>query len=208
MGLRARPRPTKPLIRRQEVHVDLEDERGHGRPVDLVGANNVLVGFGGAGRDVPASIAVLLRQEELADLGVPIVPGGSPGLIARLDGVIVKVEAASKPTSRPRDCIANQLPPSGRRQGRSDHGIQRSGMMPIPVTPSLSVTTSVDRRGPPSMPRRAGYPGPEQMARKMLRNVEKRGVHAARNGPSEHRKCWQRFELGIHNLNRWTVKCC
>src|SRR5208337_684795 len=31
--------------------------------------------------------------------------------------------------------------------------------------------------------RRAGYPWPEQMARKMLRNVEKRGVHTARNGP-------------------------
>jgi hypothetical protein len=32
--------------------------------------------------------------------------------------------------------------------------------------------------------RRAGYPWTEQMARKMLRNVEKRGVQAARNGPS------------------------
>src|SRR5208283_1716182 len=32
--------------------------------------------------------------------------------------------------------------------------------------------------------RRAGYPWPEQMARKMLRNVEKRGVQAARNGPN------------------------
>ena len=30
--------------------------------------------------------------------------------------------------------------------------------------------------------RRTGYPWTEQMARKMLRNVEKRGVHAARNG--------------------------
>ncbi len=29
--------------------------------------------------------------------------------------------------------------------------------------------------------RRAGYPWPEQMARKMLRNVEKRGVQAAIN---------------------------
>ena len=41
------------------------------------------------------------------------------------------------------------------------------------------------------------------MARKMLRNVEKRGVHAARNGPSEDRKCWQSFELGIHGLKSW-----
>ncbi len=45
-------------------------------------------------------------------------------------------------------------------------------------------TTSVNHRGPLSMSRRVGYPWPEQMARKMLRNVEKRGVHAARNGPS------------------------
>jgi hypothetical protein len=100
------------LIRRQKVHVDLEDERGHGSPVVLVGADNALVGFGGAGRDVPASIAVLLRREQLADLKVPIVPGGSPGLITGLEGIVVEVEAASKPTSRPRDCIANQLPPS------------------------------------------------------------------------------------------------
>ena len=54
---------------------------------------------------------------------------------------------------------------------------------------------------------RARYPRPEQMARKMLRNVEIRGVHAAGNGPSSDRKCWQRLELGIHGLNRWTVKC-
>ncbi len=51
--------------------------------------------------------------------------------------------------------------------------------------------------------RRAGYPGPEQMDRKMLRFVEKRGFHAARNGPSEDRKCWQHFELGIHGLKSW-----
>jgi len=37
----------------------------------------------------------------------------------------------------------------------------------------------------------------------MLRNVEKRGVQAARNGPSEDSKCWQRARLGIHGLNRW-----
>src|SRR5271157_4136860 len=36
---------------------------------------------------------------------------------------------------------------------------------------------------------------------------EKRGVQAARNGPSEDSKCWQRVELGIHWMNRWTVKC-
>ena len=45
-------------------------------------------------------------------------------------------------------------------------------------------TTSLNRQSPPSIPRRAGYPGTEQMSRKMLRNVEKRAVHTARNGPS------------------------
>src|SRR5271165_7175707 len=48
-----------------------------------------------------------------------------------------------------------------------------------------------------------GHPWTEQMSRKMLRYVEKRGVHAARNGPSEDRKCWQRVELGIHGLKSW-----
>jgi hypothetical protein len=51
--------------------------------------------------------------------------------------------------------------------------------------------------------RRAGSPWPEQMARKMLRNVEKRGVHAAGNAPSEDRKCWQGVELCIHGLRSW-----
>src|SRR5208337_3176633 len=68
-----------------------------------------------------------------------------------------------------------------------------------------------DRGEPPGSTalaaRRAGYPWTEQMDRKMLRNVEIRGVHAAGNGPSSDRKCWQRLELGIHGLNRWTVKC-
>ena len=32
---------------------------------------------------------------------------------------------------------------------------------------------------------------------------EKRGVHAARNGPSADSKCWQRIELGIHGLKSW-----
>jgi len=36
--------------------------------------------------------------------------------------------------------------------------------------------------------RRAGYPYSEQMNRKMLRNAEKRGVHTARNGPSERER--------------------
>jgi hypothetical protein len=64
-----------------------------------------------------------------------------------------------------------------------------------------------DRGEPPGSTalaaRRARYPRPEQMARKMLRNVEIRGVHAARNGPSEDRKSWQHIELGIHGLRSW-----
>jgi hypothetical protein len=66
---------------------------------------------------------------------------------------------------------------------------------------TLSTTFSVNRRGSAvAAARRAGYPWTEQMARKMLRNVEKRGVQAARNGPSEDSKCWQRIELGIHGV--------
>ena len=40
-----------------------------------------------------------------------------------------------------------------------------------------------------------------------LEKSEKRGVQAARNAPCEDRKCWQRVELSIHGLNRWTVNC-
>jgi len=36
---------------------------------------------------------------------------------------------------------------------------------------------------------------------------EKRGVQAARNGPGEDGKWWQRIELGIQGLNRWAVNC-
>ena len=55
--------------------------------------------------------------------------------------------------------------------------------------------------------RRAGSPWPEQMDRKMLRFVEKTRNSHRQNAPSVDRKCWQRLELGIHGLNRWTVKC-
>ena len=77
-------------------------------------------------------------------------------------------------------------------------------MMPIPVTPSLSVTASVDRRGPPSMPRaELGIHGLNRWAVKSREKSEKRAVHAAGNGPSANRKCWQRIELGIHGLKSW-----
>src|SRR5208337_4541697 len=75
-----------------------------------------------------------------------------------------------------------------------------------PTTTSLSRSTPHAPRSLGSTvgaTRRTGYPWPEQMDRKMSRNVEKRGVHAARNGPSEDTKCWQRVELGIHGLKSW-----
>jgi len=43
-------------------------------------------------------------------------------------------------------------------------------------------------------------------AGKSLEKSEKRAVQAARNGPSEDSKCWQRVEPDIHSLNRWPVK--
>ncbi len=68
--------------------------------------------------------------------------------------------------------------------GLRGRGVRR--LLPEPATDRdcSSSTTSVSHRGPPSMTRRVGYPWPEQMSRKMYRNVEKRGVHTARNGPS------------------------
>src|SRR5271157_1011347 len=86
---------------------------------------------------------------------------------------------------------------------RCDGGVRRPLPEPATGRDCSSSTTSVNHRGPPSMSRRDGYPWPEQMARKMLRNVEKRGVHTAGNGPSEDGKCWQRVELGIHGPRSW-----
>ena len=68
--------------------------------------------------------------------------------------------------------------------GRRGRGVRRPLPEPATGRDCSSSTTSVNHRGPPSMSRRVGYPWPEQMTRKMLRNVEKRGVHTARNGPS------------------------
>ena len=65
-------------------------------------------------------------------------------------------------------------------------------------------TTSVDRRGPPSMPRRAGYPWTEQMSRKMLRNVEKRGVHAARNGAGSN--CGSVADIRTEIHGPWLIR--
>ena len=44
-------------------------------------------------------------------------------------------------------------------------------------------TTSVDRRGPPSMPRRAGYPLTEQMSRKLSRKVRETRSSRSRKRP-------------------------
>jgi hypothetical protein len=72
---------------------------------------------------------------------------------------------------------------------------------------SLS-TTSVNRQVPPSMLRaEPGIDGLRAGAATGIEKSEKRGVQAARNGPSVDRKCWQRVELGIHGLNRWAVNC-
>ncbi len=69
-------------------------------------------------------------------------------------------------------------------------------------------TIAVNRRGPPPLPRaELGIHGVNRWTVKCLEKSEKRGVQAARTGPSEDSKCWQRTELGIHGLNRWTVKC-
>ena len=87
----------------------------------------------------------------------------------------------------------------------------------IPIAEALKSTTSrtggkpnVIARGPepcsPGISRARSRIGPGSLAT-VSRNVEIRGVHAAGNGPSSDRKCWQRLELGIHGLNRWTVKC-
>jgi hypothetical protein len=97
-------------------------------------------------------------------------------------------------------------PRSQRTNGSGDHcPIQLVDQLQRSYRQSLFVEHDL---GEPSgstvdVVRRAGYPWPEQMDRKMLRNVEKRGVHAARNDPSADGKYWQRLELGIHGLKSW-----
>ncbi len=65
-------------------------------------------------------------------------------------------------------------------------------------------TTSVDRRGPPSMPRaELGIHGLNRWLVKCIEMSKKRGVQAAGNGLSEDRKCWQGIELGVSGLRSW-----
>jgi hypothetical protein len=52
-----------------------------------------------------------------------------------------------------------------------------------------------------------GINGLKARAATGLEKSEKRGVQAARNGPSADGKCLQRVERGIHGLNRWAVSC-
>jgi hypothetical protein len=52
-----------------------------------------------------------------------------------------------------------------------------------------------------------GINGLKARAASGLEKSEKRGVQAARNGPSEDGKCLQRVERRIHGLNRWAVNC-
>ena len=42
---------------------------------------------------------------------------------------------------------------------------------------------------------------------RVVLNVPRVPVRTARHDPFFLRKCWQRVELGIHGLNRWTVNC-
>src|SRR5271157_535210 len=46
-------------------------------------------------------------------------------------------------------------------------------------------------------------PNSTRVAATGLEKSENRGVQAARNAPSEDRKCWQRVELGIHGPRSW-----
>jgi hypothetical protein len=66
------------LVCRQEVHVDFQDQRGHGGPVDLVRPDRPFP-FGRPLGHVPTAVGVLPAQEHLADLGMPVVPPAASG---------------------------------------------------------------------------------------------------------------------------------
>src|SRR5271157_4108458 len=56
--------------------------------------------------------------------------------------------------------------------------------------------------------RRAGSPWSEQMDRKMLRFVEKRGVRTDKTKRLQRgQKCCQRIDLRFHHLSKCTVNC-
>ena len=106
---------------------------------------------------------------------------GSPGPAIRLSGGFR---------------VTRQRSGAGRAAVTEDGGVRRPLPEPATGRDCSSSTTSVNHRGPPSMSRRAGYPYPEQMDRKMLRNVEKRGVHTARNSSSSP-SCVAKAEMSM-----------
>src|SRR5260370_32940617 len=99
------------LVGGQVVLVDVQDQRRHGRRVDLVRLH--VTDLSGAGRHVPAAIVVLAAhllaalylalQEQLADARVPVVPLLAAGLVHGLDGVIVEVVEVLRVAATPVD---------------------------------------------------------------------------------------------------------
>src|SRR5208282_27429 len=87
-----------------------------------------------------------------------LVRAGSPGPAIRLSGGVH---------------VTRQRSGAGGAAVAEDGGVRKPVPEPATGRDCSSSTTSVNHRGPPSMSRRAGYPWSEQMARKMLRNVEK-----------------------------------
>src|SRR5262249_22507282 len=83
------------LVRRQIVQVNVQDQRGHCRWVDLVWLH--VAGLRRARWNIPAPFGILLREQQLADLGVPSIPVLAAGLVCRLDGVVVVVVKVGRP---------------------------------------------------------------------------------------------------------------
>ncbi len=79
--------------------------------------------------------------------------------------------------------------------------------------PSKPPSRNVEHdRGEPSgsaalAARRAGHPWSEQMICKKSRKVRETRSSRSQKRSKRGQKYWQRVELGIHCLNRWTVKC-
>src|SRR5208337_376210 len=87
--------------------------------------------------------------------------------------------------------------------GRRGRRVRRPLPEPATGRDCSPSATSVNHRGPPSMSRaELGIHGLKAGAATCLEKSAKHGVQAARNGPSADGKCWQRVELGTHELNR------
>ena len=100
-------------------------------------------------------------------------------------------QAPRLPPARPRVPVDLSPQQGSRSQGLSRPGLRRRlhGRFHDSLAQGIAIQEGTlnesFRLASVSRPRRAGCPWSEQMDRKMLRNVEKRGVHAARNAPSE-----------------------